>query len=495
MQYLIFFWKRMLALLAGLWVLTVSIRSLHWVSATPVASLIRYWKHLSHFKRGVFWGLLFAVLTLYFHDSTTLRKIDDAGMDWMIQMYRGVLRGDATNLRPITYLDIDEETYRSWDEPLSVPRSKLQRLIKYAVDGRASLIIVDVELSKETDKNADSELKLYLENPCPPSNASPSDQRPLCTPPHILLARGLRMSPGTSTRPRPSFLDESVVPEQRPYLHWASSLFDQDGDGVIRRWHLWEPVCDSSPPGPCTKATALSSFQLLALAILATDSETLPRLNAALNALASHGLADPAKKQTDHKSSSLKIGNVEIELERKPLGSRIIYSLPYPREEGEVYPLVKWNKNQFPLLKVVSAKDAADEPPIFFDDRIVIIGSSFADSRDIYYTPLGQMPGSMVIANALVSLQTGQATEWHWAARLAIEFLLIIGTAFAFSRFNGFRAKLVATGVTLLITLPLSFFLFRTGVWLDFAIPLAVVELHASISEVEKSLSTHGDHS
>jgi CHASE2 domain-containing sensor protein len=180
------------------------------------------------------------------------------------------------------------------------------------------------------------------------------------------------------------------------------------------------------------------------------------------------------------------------------VGSRIIYSLPWPLEKDKGYPQINWQGGRSPLLNPIPAAaitDAAEAPPSSLRDQIVIVGSSFADSRDIYYTPLGEMPGSMVIANALVSLQTGQAREWPQAAILPIEFLLIIGTAFAFSRFKGFRAKLVATGVTLLITLPLSFFLFRTGVWLDFAIPLAVVELHASISEIEESLSTHGDHS
>ncbi len=56
------------------------------------------------------------------------------------------------------------------------------------------------------------------------------------------------------------------------------------------------------------------------------------------------------------------------------------------------------------LFFKASAKDILSRPvnaSVLFSDRIVVIGGSYAEGRDIHATPLGSMPGAIVISNTI----------------------------------------------------------------------------------------------
>lgn len=438
------------------------------------------WSAIPHIAQGITIGLAILALFHFAHDAPPIRKAEDAGLDWMIRMYRGVPRPAKTDVHPLVFLDIDERSYRHWGEPLSIPRAKLLSLIRFAVEGGAAAVIVDVELSRPAG-DGDDALKSYLSSF---ANAHPN-------PPEILLARGLRLANGEDNslpEQRPSFLDEAV--KANPYVHWAAPLYNMDEDAIVRRWRMWEATCTRGAAPDKGKVSVLPSFQLLAAVLLKKNAKSVD-LSQSLQQLAprhcqsrldEHG---PLPEQ-------IKIGDVQFHTEEGTLESRILYSIPWHLKRGENYPTIDRNgERNYPLFSVkpaVVVTENLHSPPPDLSGHIVLIGSSYADSRDTYVTPLGAMPGTMIIANSVLSFyQQGETEEQPWL-KYSLEVFLIIAIAVLFAHLPGFVAKLAATVVTLVVILPASFWLFRSGVWLDFALPLAAVELHAIAAEIEEKL-------
>ena len=99
------------------------------------------------------------------------------------------------------------------------------------------------------------------------------------------------------------------------------------------------------------------------------------------------------------------------------------------------------------------------------------------------------MPGALVIMNAIQSLfEYGQMQEPPIWVMWLIELMMILLMAWAFARFSSFRGSLVAGGVILLFLLPFSFYFFKLGVWVDFAIPLLGMEIHQLIAAHDERL-------
>jgi CHASE2 domain-containing sensor protein len=120
-------------------------------------------------------------------------------------------------------------------------------------------------------------------------------------------------------------------------------------------------------------------------------------------------------------------------------------------------------------------------------DQVVVIGASFKESRDIYATPIGQMPGAMVIVNAINSLYEHgpiKKPELYWIIPIEIVLIAIMSVAFAW--FDSFLAMLISSITVIMIMLPLSFYLFKYGVWLNFVIPLFIVDLYEIYTSFEE---------
>ena len=480
MRLMIYLWKKSLVLTAC-FLAAVHMTRAHLISLY-FQPLYRKWVAIPHPMRGIMVGIAIALITNVFHEADVFRKAEDAGFDWMIQMYRGVPRLAKTYAHPVTFLDIDERSYRHWGEPLSIPRDKIIKLIRYAVDGRASVIIVDVELSRPSGEH-DNELREYLKNV--------SEKIP--TPPDILLARGLRFPSEVDhglMEQRPSFLDDVVA--ENTYLHWAAPLYELEDDAVIRRWRLWEATCFDSVSSGKRTVVGLPSFQLLAASLL-KDNNAASILKTAFLLDSPDSCNKPAKQKIRDSDSALTLGGFRFSLENSDIGRRILYSIPRRLRDGEMYPTIFWQGDSsypsFSVKPAVVVTDGAIHSPPDLTGHVVIIGASYADSRDTYATPLGAMPGSMIVANSFLSLfQNGEVHQLAWWWRLFFEALIISTAAYIFARLKGFIAKLTASIATLLVLLPASFYLFKSGVWLDFAIPLAAVEFHAMFGDIEDKL-------
>lgn len=427
-----------------------------------------HWHELSYSQRlflsNVGIAVLISGVVSVFHQSHWLVRIENAAMDSMMEVNKGLTRmseaGTAGALQ-FTFLDIDDASYRQWGEPYHAPRDKINRLIEFAATSNARLIVLDIDLSREgvrpdDDRKLAAYLSQYGENKEPP----------------LILVRtfyGGDAGDGKWVDIRPSYLDEY---EFSTAIHWAQPLFKATlWDGVIRHWHLVKFGCLNG------QLVLVPATQLIAAALLSNREASSVNRFADLNAI-----------RLETCSSGVDVGTTTSRREagesgemfgpQAELGQRLIYTIPW--------------KGSAPDLTTIPAKLVTETTRSLSDDlvrdRVVIIGASFADSRDIHRTPIGEMPGALIIANAIKSLTTyGQIRSpaaWaNWIEKLSVVLL----AAWAFSRFASLIAVTVAGAMIIAALVPISFYFFKYGLWIDFAIPLFAMVIHRAVAEYRSS--------
>ncbi len=431
------------------------------------------WQRLA-FNMGI--GLFIFFCLQFVPDSRFMHETEDLGIDWVMKMHRDT--APVKEAPPFVLLDIDENTYQKWQEPFLTPRDKLLKLLKFAVEGQPQIIIVDIDLSypsnhpskkslPEHDQNLYEFFAQYEANYC----------KTKC--PHILLARGIKRIKLPQPKhdyfeQRLSFLEEAVANSQ--HIHWASTLFDLERDNVLRRWHLWKITCTENQPA------VLPSMQLLAVALVKNPTAGNIQITSELNKIKLTDCKN-AKTMTTPIGHFL-LGDLKIHFSPTRLHRRIVYNISYNiSQKGVTRPNISWKGVTHHILSTqIVHKITDNNQPIdneFLQGSITVIGSSYMDSRDIYATPIGRMPGTMVIINAIHSLlQYGELKTLSFWDMLLIQVALIFLMSFVFAYFkNILLGNLISVALIIILMMPLSFLLFKYGVWLNFAITLLILEL------------------
>jgi hypothetical protein len=439
-------------------------------------------------------GLAITVSLHTFHRLEVLTEMEDKAMDWVMTLWEGTVSKEP--IIPFGWIDIDEKTYLKWKEPLYVPRRKLANLIHFALQSHPKMVVIDIDLAQ---RNHDRKVDMPVVNVLK-TYADICENKPLATdncPPVILLA-SLRTFESDLPLQRSSYLDELV--DNSNQLYWASPLFERDKDQVIRRWRIWESVRRETD----NRIMALPSLQLLAATLLTSYEGAAQRLQSCLDAKVLKGYTTKLAKGTIEESgdscvnlwerlNALLDKNLQRTTEALTLSGgrvarRIVYTIPWQGSKGGVpgkrVPTVKTIEDEERLLisrisahnfdNLVDVNDKAD-----FQDRVVFIGGSFRDSRDIYLSPLGEMPGALILINSLHSLlQHGEIEEVSLVHKLLINILLITLLSIVFSIWNLFWGQVIAGVSVIIVLVPLSVFAFGFGYWLDFALPLFAVQIY-----------------
>ncbi len=132
-------------------------------------------------------------------------------------------------------------------------------------------------------------------------------------------------------------------------------------------------------------------------------------------------------------------------------------------------------------LLVAAASNGANDDGMrsIFAGRTVVIGQTFREAGDIFYTPVGVMPGAAVLVNAIDSMRVYQLLRpTAGATAVAIALVLIVIVGYLFARWDSTRGTVLATAAVLLSVGVASFFMFQHGVWLDVAAPILGIQLH-----------------
>ena len=115
---------------------------------------------------------------------------------------------------------------------------------------------------------------------------------------------------------------------------------------------------------------------------------------------------------------------------------------------------------------------------------VVIIGGSYEVGGDIHNTPLGKMPGAMVIANAVDTMQTcGILQPLPGPVNFLLTLLALVAFSALFARLSGWRAFWPMILLMALLLGPCCLWLLKRGIWLNLAAPLGVIWLHREIAK------------
>jgi CHASE2 domain-containing sensor protein len=429
-------------------------------------------------------GLAILWLIMTFQDTALVMNIEDTGMDWLMELREGIIPPLADKDIPgFVLVDINDETYHAWGEPLFTPRNRLTNLIKAAVDAKARMVIVDIDVSQPTpvERSAlhptDQALKNYLADYVTECKAK-TDKDEEC--PSIIFVRAFRAAPDPVPVPRTGFLEE-IIAQSAPYLQWASAHFYRAEDQVVRRWQLWQPSCSTDK-----QPQIVPSIELLAMAMVQNCTTQLQKALQPFQPQNCNGAYIPSQKPPPE---TVTLCDLSIGTKIRDVNQRIMYSMPWLKENK--LPWVMLSQADEEALTVCSALsvEAGTEKDCMarLTDRIVVIGGSYRDGGDVHLTPLDEMPGSLVIINAIHSLlhyeKIEQLPEW---GKGLITVILIIIMSLLFARFTSFWGLILSGVFLIFILLPVSIFLFRYGIWLDFALPLIAVQIYRIASDFDE---------
>ncbi len=455
----------------------------------------RFFRHLT---TNLLIGLAIAVALHHFHASPLLHPFDDAALDWAMRMYRGT--APPAGARPIAFIDIDEASWRNWGEPLITPRDRLAALVRHAADGGAAAIVLDMDLSRPGGAG-DAALATALAAWLPDATGAAPALPPL------ILARTFRLPPpdGPHSLPEERATPFDDLAARAPGVHWGAPLFQQDADGQVRRWNLWTATCGTDGV-PLVRA----SIQLLLAGLLDGDATQRAALTRALEGVvpADCGQADAGSapgRAAEHReghgeeaadghhpaaAGKTRLGAREVHLRPQATAERVVYQIPWHLAEGESRPTVEHDGRAVPVLAVrpAAAVAGATDPAsaAWLKGHVAIIGASFQEARDSYMTPIGRMPGALIVANAVQSLgHHGELRTPDLAQTIALEASLILLMSWAFARFDSFLGSLLSALAIILVLLPASLLAFGSGLWLSFAFPLVAILVHKLFAETE----------
>ncbi|MCP4933822.1 MAG: CHASE2 domain-containing protein [bacterium] len=424
-----------------------------------------FWRRVPGFWQNFIAGLLIIGALLSLDRTAVVKHWEDWAVDIMIRLnssldrMTGERRG-RTDLQ-FTFLDMDEHSFRdkSWNEPFHVPRDKVLKLIEFAVEGKASIIVVDVNFSKKgTDPDADRALVDYVANY--PSSAPP-----------LILMRAKRNQEGSGSADLGEFRKTIFAGIKHSNVHFAQPLFRRDRhDGVVRSWILFDQGCFGG------QGLSVPSVQLLSYALLKDrhggGRQNLLDLDASMSANAP--TTCNSSKKLNYNLRPVILGKTVFRQQR--LGERLIYSIPWPKSSHV--------SSDLATIPAVFVTDRGFKNYEEVTDRITLIGASYGASHDLHLTPLGLMPGTLIILNAIKSLSLfDQIQPPPLYIRLAFLITFITVLSYVFSKYSNVIKLLVISTMVFVFFVPISFWFFKYGVWFDFGILLLGIKLQHTASE------------
>jgi len=411
---------------------------------------------------------------------------------------------------PITFIDVDAATWRdpSWGggRPYVAPREKLAALIDYAFRHDARIVVLDVAVD-EPPTPGDAELVRFLDTLAKPGDLKPEQQllvirtidsaaelaQPTASPSDLQISDELRPSP----------LEAALV-RDAAHVHETAPYFETSRDGVLRDWRLWRSACQRDTPAGAGHWRVIPSVQLAVAAMLrdpAWSAPWPPQTNAGaclvdFGALGQVGTLT-TQDEIDRRARDAVAPHRQITHHAKIEGSADDGVDPSSR----IFYRWRWGASASPIPTISATEALSGVGPAghaWFHEGVVVIGQSFADARDMHATPLGAMPGSLVLANAIGSiLDYGVIQPPNQQIRLLITAGLIVAVGLVFALLDSFQATLATLAIFLPLVVITEYGLLTAGYWLDFAVPLLGIYLHRLFAALHEYavLRRPGEHS
>lgn len=431
---------------------------------------------------SVLFGILIEIVILRFQPPLLMvRRVGDDTADQMIRLLE-----QTTYRMPMSptfvFVDVDDATWKTWGSQLVTPRAHIATLLERVARSKPLAIALDVDLaySDATDGRA---LKDFLED-------YKSGWPPL------LLVRSLADNPdGGLPQPRITEYDQAVGPRTvngelipaKDNVLFTSPLFERDGDGKVRRWKLFAEACNGTAPIVVPSmhlAAAMIARQAIYGPPPGSKDPPLERMTRSLAAFAPANcrLANGGREGT---LDSLPLDR-PIRIEGDDVSKRVIYRVAWKPGVVGLGPIVELpaavGGGETQLVEVRPARLLAPGDPTAalpgLESRIVVIGGSFKSSGDRYNTPLGVMPGSLMIINAIEALtQNGTPREFPTPFRIVISiFVIVVASILTLL----LRPIVAAAALSAFLLMLMFVFLssFQAGAVLDLAVPAVGAFVH-----------------
>ncbi len=332
----------------------------------------------------------------------------------------------------IVIVAIDDEAFREMGERQPLSRRYLADLGEFLLQSGARVVAFDVVFEAPTDPSEDAAL-VAMSRRWEREGANAL----------VFSARAVAREGGTPER---YALVPAFSPDLKGFLGFPNAPVD---DGVVRRM---------APVYPSTQGGFIPAFSVAVLAAYA--KQTPDGLMRALGGQPGARFMLPARGSAGA-------------ISEEPIPIASLAGPPWrvdyvgPKGTFTMFP-------SGPLVRLVRS-GARPDPDNPFRGKIVLVGATFADSRDAYWTPLfSLMPGVEIQANmvqTLLARRVGQPP--HWALNLAV----LIGTCLTVAVLSVWLRPIWVAAVTvgLVVVFALASYgvYVRGGYWLDFVAPLA----------------------
>jgi CHASE2 domain-containing sensor protein len=335
----------------------------------------------------------------------TFEGLNDADRLAALSLVMGGVPEDAL---PVTLLDVDDATRAAWGAAPVTPRAALAVLIGEAQRNGAAAILVDFDLVSEiAGAPPDAALAALFQSY--PAEAPP-----------MLLVRKIGFTRSSDGDGSIRAAEASLTPYEsaaagKANIRWITTLNDISADRAVRKIRLWQSVCDGAT------GTAYPSAALAAAALLFSSSRHGEDLDSFLAARVAEecGQANPVPA-----------------------------AWPPAAEQAAAIPYVITGTSRAPLLfrrigagqlvtyenGVAAKAGEIDRDP--FAGRVVLLGATHSASGDVYETPLGTMPGAIILANSIVQakaiVETPPVPAWTRNALVMALFLIFAFVARSF---------------------------------------------------------------
>ncbi len=341
-------------------------------------------------------GVLSLLAVVAVKDFTALADQELGAQDRVQQIFADT-RAPKT-APPILLVDLSQADQRRMGYPVTQPRDVLARLLRLTTAGSPRLVILDTDISWTSAPEAEAELAATLK-----------DVAGKGRPPVLLIRQPLARgeAPGSDAEgPMPDVVmatpyDDVVAGSSN--LAWASALGRDDSDGILRRYYTNSRVCQA---GHTVRLPGVQVASCVAL----SGSGDLARLRAQLDEGHACAMDDgPAKEPSSRAALPVPCGGRSWSMaagrDAREATSRITYAMRWRPPAGHARPQMVLNGQSVEEVERIDALDLLQgsmaPDPSLFRGKVVIIGSSADQLRDVHRTSIGQMPGMMVIANGV----------------------------------------------------------------------------------------------
>ena len=299
---------------------------------------------------------------------------------------------------PLSFVDYDDSAMRRLGYPALIPHGSVALILERIAPARPKAVVLDIDISRHWNPAQSPRLAEVLRK-LAGSGAHIMLVRPPAGEISDLSQEGLRV-PAFAPSPFDSIVDPN------PRMQWTSGRTAVSDDEVVRRFPLLVQGCRGATP------VVYPSPQLAALLWMRSPGTGLAKREFQRVAAASKPRCGdspvsgtvPARLRFETGANALAINTDEA--------ARIDFTLSWPVKGDQ--PFIA------PAETLLQSRVETDLG--WASGGIVVIGASATDRNDMHMTPLGRMPGSFIVINAIRSwLQFGpQESGGFWVGLVLV---------------------------------------------------------------------------